>query len=1013
MSSIMRRRVWRAVLLLGSLPTSAQAADPMRPLSQYAHTAWRVQDGSLGGPPTAIAQTADGYLWIGTSTGLVRFDGVRFVPWTSRGTVPLMSSTSVYSLLGGRDGSLWIGTGSSLARLKDGQLFSYTTGLGRINAVVEDDHGSVWTVRSRIRDDSGPLCQVSGAELRCHGRSDGITPRSATALVAAPDRTLWFGNSSALVRWREGSSSVYLPPQLQATENLSGIAALALGSDDAVWVGIIRSGPGLGLQRMQRGVFEPVAEDGFDGTGVAVTALFMDREKAMWIGTEGRGIYRLVDGRIDRFQVADGLSGDSVTAFYQDREGNVWVATSEGIDCFRKTAMVSFSVREGLTANQAASVLADRTGTIWVANEGALDSIRGGHVSAVQKRQGLPGGAVTALLEDHADRLWVGVDNRLSVFERGTFRLINRDDGAPLGAIRAITEDREHNVWVIALGNPQRLIRITDFSVREDMPAPQVSDATSLAADREKGIWMGLGSGHLARYRDGNLETFRFTDGNAVRQVVVTSDGTVFGTTGRGIIAWRNGTLRTLTGQNGLPCDSVHAAIFDTRRALWLYAQCGLIRVGAADLERWWEHADAVVEARVFDALDGVRPGLASFAPKASRSPDGRLWFANDSVVQMLDPAHLVENTLPPPVHIEQVIADRRSYPAFGGVRLPPRTRDLEIDFVGLSYVAPQKVVFRYQLEGRDNGWQEAGTRRQAFYNDLRPGMYRFRVIARNNDGLWNEDGAALDVVVAPAWYQTSWFLALCAVSVIVTVWMIYQVRMRQVARVLNARFDERLAERTRVARDLHDTLLQTVQGSKMVADTALAQPDDPAGMRRAMEQVSMWLGQSSTEGRAAVNALRGSTVETNDLAEAFRRALEDCGRQGSLHASLSVTGEPREMHPVVRDEVYRIGYEAIRNACAHSGGSRLEIGLAYTRDLAVRVADDGVGIVPTVASEGKDGHFGLRGMRERAARIGGKLTIVSSLNSGTEIRLIVPGRVIFRKQTPTLADRLRSHFTN
>jgi signal transduction histidine kinase/streptogramin lyase len=774
-----------------------------------------------------------------------------------------------------------------------------------------------------------------------------------------------------------------------------------------------QTGPGLGLQQIEQGVLRPVAASGFDSAKLAVSTLFTDREKHLWIGTQDDGIYRFADGQIDRFRVGDGLSGDAISAIYQDREDNVWVATADGLDCFRKTAMVSFSVREGLAANLATAVVADRKGTIWISNSEALDSISSGHVSSLQKRQGLPGGQVTALLEDHAGRLWVGVNNRLSVYERGMFRLVDRGDGAPLGTIRALTEDRENNVWAIALGNPGRLIRITDFSVREDIPVPQSPYATSLAADPEKGIWMGLFSGHLARYRDGRLETFRFTDGNVVRDVVVTPDGAVLGTTNHGVVGWRNGTLRTLTTLNGLPCDGVYAAVFDTPGALWLYTQCGLVRIAGTDLKRWWEHDDAVVEVKVFDALDGVRPGPASFQPKASRSPDGRLWFASDTVAQMLDPAHLPGNTMPPPVHIEQLIADRRSYPVTEAVRLPPLTRDLEIDFVGLSYVTPQRVVFRYRLEGRDKDWQESGNRRQAFYNDLRPGSYRFRVTARNNDGLWNEEGAALDVVVAPAWYQTSWFLAACAIIGIVTVGMIYQLRLRQVARVLNARFDERLAERTRVARDLHDTLLQTVQGSKMVADAALAQRDDPAGMRRAMEQVSMWLGQSSTEGRAAVKALRASTVETNDLAQAFRRAIQDCERQGSLQASLVVTGEPREMHPVVRDEVYRIGYEAIHNACAHSGGSRLEIGLTYSRDLTIIVADNGVGIDPAVASEGKDGHFGLRGMRERAARIGAKLTIVSAPDSGTEIRVNVPGRVIFRKQNSTLVDRIRAQFTS
>jgi signal transduction histidine kinase len=345
-------------------------------------------------------------------------------------------------------------------------------------------------------------------------------------------------------------------------------------------------------------------------------------------------------------------------------------------------------------------------------------------------------------------------------------------------------------------------------------------------------------------------------------------------------------------------------------------------------------------------------------------------------------------------------------------VHLPPRTGDLEIDYVGLSFVAPRKVRFRYRLEGRDDTWQDPGARRQAFYTDLRPGTYRFRVMASNNDGLWNEQGAAIDIVIAPAWYQTSAFLVLCVVTGILTMWALYQLRMRQVAHSLSTRFDERLAERTRMARDLHDTLLQTVQGTKMVVDNALNRPDDD-GMRPAMKQVSVWLGQATAEGRAAVNALRVSTMEKNDLAEAFRRAIEDCGRRGSQEASLSVTGASREMHPIVRDEVYRIGYEAIRNACTHSGGSRLDVGLTYARDLMVRVSDNGVGIDRAFASGGREGHFGLQGMRERATRIGATLTVDSSAGSGTEITLTVPGRVVYHEPSVSLFDRLRARLTS
>jgi signal transduction histidine kinase len=426
--------------------------------------------------------------------------------------------------------------------------------------------------------------------------------------------------------------------------------------------------------------------------------------------------------------------------------------------------------------------------------------------------------------------------------------------------------------------------------------------------------------------------------------------------------------------------------------------------------QKWWQDSDVVVKPTVFDALDGAQPDWVPFGA-AARSPDGRLWFADSNLLQMIDPDHLTWNPLPPPVHVEEVIADRKNYSPRNDLRLPPLTRDLEIDYTAPSFVVPQKVRFRYRLEGRDAAWQEPGTRRQAFYSDLRPGRYQFRVIACNNDGVWNEAGATLDFSVAPAWYQTNWFRALCLVSGGFIVCIIYRLRVRQISRAISARFNERLAERTRMARDLHDTFLQTIQGSKLVADHALKPSTDPAQMRGALEQLSVWLERATREGRTALNSLRTATAQTNDLAEALRRVTKDELIPSSTAVTFSVVGDAREMHPIVRDEIYRIGYEAIRNACTHSGASQLEVELRYAHDLALRVSDNGTGIDPAIADGGKDGHFGLQGMRERAARIGGNLTLGSSSNSGTEIKLVVPGDIVFRKVTAvhrTLLTRIK-----
>jgi len=980
--------------------SSVWAVDPSLHISQYGHTAWRIQDGVFSGMPNAISQTTDGYVWIGTDSGLVRFDGVRFVPWTPPDGKRLPSS-DVTSLLGARDGSLWIGMEGGLSHWDNRDLTTYLIEPTRINSIIEDHNGTVWFVRSRLSDAAdGGLCRVIGTIVRCYGKSDGLSGSDgAVSLVEDSVGSLWIGSDTAVVRWKPGSSSTFNLGELKSRQGINGAKSLAVTPDDSIWVGIDLAGRGLGLQQIVHGIRKPFVIPELDGSTLQVFGLFLDHENALWIGTQNQGIYRVRGRKVDHFHSADGLSSDSVNRFYEDREGNLWVSTTKGIDCFRDVRVATFSSREGLTTPEVDSVLATHDGTVWIGGDEALDAIHADVVFSVQAGKGLPGNQVTSLLEDHAGQLWVGIERTMSIYKNGSFRRIDKPDGKPIGLVVGMTEDLDHNVWVETTGPPRTLIRIHDLKVQQEFPVPQMPAARKVAADPKGGIWLGLMNGDLARYRHGKTEIFAFKHGDdsRVNQLIVSSDGSVLGATPLGVVGWKEGKQQTLTVRNGLPCDVVHALIEDSHRALWLYTQCGLVEIAGTELQRWWGQPDITLQLRSFDAFDGVQPGHAPFGG-ASRSPDGRLWFANGVVLQMIDPDQLAGNAIPPPVHIEGLVADRRNYPVGKDLRLPPLTRDLEIDYTALSFVVPQKVRFRYRLEGRDAAWQEPGTRRQAFYSDLRPGRYRFQVIACNNDGIWNEAGASLDFSVAPAWYQTNWFRALCLVSGGFIVCVVYRLRVRQISRAIGARFDERLAERTRMARDLHDTFLQTIQGSKLVADHALKPSIDPAQMRGAMEQLSVWLGRATQEGRAALNSLRAATTQSNDLADALRRVTKDDLIPSSMAVTFSVVGDAREMHPIVRDEIYRIGYEAIRNACTHSGASQLEVELRYARGLVLRVSDNGTGIDPDIADRGKDGHFGLQGMRERAARIGGSLTLGSSSNSGTEIKLVVPGDIVFRK---------------
>ena len=1017
---MLRRFFLPAFVLVWLQAASGWALDPARRITQYAHAVWRIEDGAFNSAPLTIVQTPDGYMWVGTADGIMQFDGVRFARWTpGQGQRP--ANMEVPHLSTTRDGSVWISALGSMGRWKEHTLTNYATrSRGVLYGAAEDNDGTLWLGQTYSPPGTGPLCEVRATDLRCLGRGDGIPSFNAVALLADRDGTVWVGGDTLLLRWAHRAPTVYPVPGLAGNMGMDGIAALAPSPDGGLWVGFAKAG--LGLQRFIDGRWQPFDTSTFHGSSLVVTALHADREGALWVGTYDHGIYRIhpagsgAEGRaasgdvVDHFDRTNGLSGNWVRDIAEDREGDLWVATTEGVDRFADTAVASVSVAEGLCSAEAESVAASRDGSIWTGGDGALTHIRDGGVTCFRSGRELPGSQVTSLLEDHAGRLWVGLDQGLWVYDGGRFRQVRRPDARPLGIVTGIAEDSRQRIWITAAGPPRILMRVEGLMVREDVPEPPMP--RRVAADPTGGLWLGLFNGDLAHVRDGHtaVHTFNHAGGVAIQQLLPEADGSVIAATTYGLIGWRNGKALTLTQKNGLPCERVYAIASDLRGDLWMYMNCALGVLKRADLQAWKQNPDSAVTIRTFDGLDGVRPGRPAFVAGA-RSPNGRLWFANVMSLQVIDPEHLKRNSVPPPVYVEQVVADRTTYPAQGVLRLPPLSRDLEIDYVGLSFVAPQKVRFRYRLEGRDDAWQEAGTRRQAFYNDLRPGPYRFRVIACNNDGVWNEAGASLSFFIAPAWYQTKSFVASCFIAGVLLILLLHWLRMRQATHALSARFDERLAERTRIAREFHDTLLQTIEGSKLVADDALDRSSDPTPMRRAMEQLSAWLDRAIQEGRAALHSLRTSTTETNDLAEGLRRATEECQTFSAMKTSLTVEGETREMHPVVRDEVYRIAYEAIHNACVHSKASELSVELKYAQDVSIRVSDNGVGIPAPLMSGGKDGHYGLKGMHERAERIGARLKVISSANSGTEITVVIPGRVIFLRPDKSAMEKIASVF--
>src|SRR6202022_4434602 len=425
----------------------------------------------------------------------MRFDGVRFVAWRPPEGKELPSSR-ITSLLGARDGSLWIGTSMGLAGWRNGNLTNYRDPTGSIMAILEDRAGTIWIARANFSDTKGPLCKVADTGLRCYGRDDGIVPPYAETLANDSLGNIWLAGGLMVSRGQTSSADTYVPAGLDPAEIFNGVLALAGRPDGSLWVGLVHSGKGGGLQQLAQGARKPFVTPEFDGSTLEVTALLLDRASSLWVGTLNQGIYRIQGNKVDHFRSSDGLSGDAVTGLFQDREGNIWIATSRGIDNFHDLRVASFSTRQGLSSDQVNTVLASRDGTVWIGSY-HLDVLRSGKISSIQPGNGLPGREVTSLLEDRAGRLWVGVDQELYVYEQGKFRKIDTRDGSPLGTVRAMTEDVDGSIWAAANSNEnrRRLLHIQDLRIREEISSPQLPLANTLAADPRAGVWLGFASG--------------------------------------------------------------------------------------------------------------------------------------------------------------------------------------------------------------------------------------------------------------------------------------------------------------------------------------------------------------------------------------------------------------------------------------------------------------------------------------------------------------------------------------
>jgi signal transduction histidine kinase/ligand-binding sensor domain-containing protein len=1008
---VVARRTILACMLLAWCPY-AFALNPALDVSQYAHTAWRFREGFSNGKIAGIAQTPDGYLWLGTEFGLLRFDGVRTVPWQPPAGQHLPAN-HIRELLAARDGTLWIGTLKGLASWKGGKLTEYKELAGQyVDALIEDREGTVWASGS---NNPGRLCAIQNGRVACYG-GDGFGP-SVESLYEDSRGNLWVGAATGLWRWKPGP-----PTHYPLSGPITGPHAL-IGDDKSALLISASSG----MRQLAEGKVERYPVRGARRR-FTWPRLFRDRDGVLWMGSTDGGLLHVHAGRTDTFTQFDGLSSDDVQNIFEDREGNVWVATSTGLDRFRDVSVVTHSARQGLSHDIVESVVADRDGSVWLGTDDGLNRWSKGHFTipstGSSKRDGRFDGLYPlALLQDDRGRMWISTRQGIGYLENGQFVSVS---GASLGIVRSIAEDTAGNLWVAS--QDAGLLRVSPAHDVRQMSWATLGHrdfAVTLAADGLKGgLWLGFYQGGIAHLADGQVRA-SYAAANGMGEGFVghlrfDQDGVLWAATEGGLSRVKAGRVATLTSKSGLPCDTVHWSMEDDAHSLWLYMACGLVRIARPELDVWAatmdkagvdKKADAtqVIHPMVFDSSDGVTTVASAngLSPLVAKSSDGRLWFVTRGGLSVIDPGHPTLNKLPPPVHVEQVTADRKTYDATsdstGQLRLPALIRDLEIDYTALSLVAPEKNRFRVKLEGWDRDWQDVGTRRQAFYNNLPPRSYRFRVIASNNSGVWNETGATLDFSIAPAYHQTAWFRAASVIGVLALLWAAYQYRVRQVAAAFDARLQERVNERTRIARDLHDTLLQSFHGLLFRFQAATNKLSD-SPVKQEFETAIDQAAQAITEGRDAVQNLRTSTVVTNDLAEAIgtlgaelAAAQTSDAKSRPTVVDVAVEGTSRDLHPIIRDDIYRIAGEALRNAFRHAHARHIEVRIRYDdAQLQVRVRDDGTGIDPAVRDQQKPGHFGLPGMRERADLVGAHLTVWSEVGLGTEVELTIPAAAAY-----------------
>ncbi len=917
-----------------------------------------------------------------------------------------------------RDGTLWIGTFAGLVSWNGNKLTEYPE-VGRVfvTSLLEDREGTVWAgiLAGSSESPAGRLCAIRRGRAECYLQG-GAFGTFVWSLFEDDSGELWAAAETGLWRWKPGPPTRYAMP---------GVRIDDLSKTDEGRVLIAIRERGLKQLLGDKLVTYPIRSASnpnalLSDRDVNSNKLLRDRDGGIWIGTHDRGIIHLHHGRTDLFTTSDGLSGNIICSLFEDREGNVWVGTTRGIDRFRELPVSATSIKRGLSDTN--SLIAAADGSIWIATHDGLIRWKNEQMTTFRKADGLPDDMVQSLFCDHRGRIWAFTAHGLAYFGDGRFVAVN---GVPSTEVFSIAGDEADNLW---LSGNRGLTHLLKGRLVEHLPWSALGrsqQATVILCDHG-GIWLSFWTdGGVMYFKDGQVRaSYTVAEGlgkGHVRGLRIDSKGAVWAGTEGGFSRIKDGHITTLTKNDGLPCDTIHWLIEDDDGALWLYTVCGLVRIMRTDLDGWINDPKRKVQTTVWDAADGVvlrAVPPSGFGPTVAKASDGKLWFHTGEGIQLVDPHHVAFNKVPPPVHIEQIVADYKlqwqNLPggAPSNLRLAPRTHDVEIDYTALSLDAPEKMQFRVKLEGQDKDWRVPVNPRHSHYTNLPPGPYRFRVIASNNSGVWNEQGDTLEFSVAPAYYQTNWFRALCVAAVLALLWTAYQFRVRRLHHEFAMNLEARVGERTRIARDLHDTLLQSFHGLVFRFQAARNMlPNRPEEATEALDGALIRAEQALDESRHSIQGLRPSLSAENDLDQMLittgqELASSNRAEDGSPRFEVIVEGARRGLFPMIKDEIGRIAQELLRNAFRHARAHEIEVEIRYESDVfRLIVRDDGKGMDPQIVKDGgRAGHWGLPGVQERARGIGSRLEFWSEAGAGTEIRLTLPAAMAYEK--PRNRDR-------